>query len=64
MAQIKGYIGEINLERDLRKRIQWDIYYLKHRSGWLDCKIFFITIAQVIGKALHILKRSSDEENK
>lgn len=64
MAQIKGYIGEINLERDLRKRIQWDIYYLKHRSGWLDCKIFFITIGQVIGKALHIIKRKEQDEEK
>ena len=25
MAQIKGYIGEINMERELRKRIQWDL---------------------------------------
>jgi lipopolysaccharide/colanic/teichoic acid biosynthesis glycosyltransferase len=64
MAQIKGYIGEINLERDLRKRIQWDIYYLKHRSSWLDCKIFFITIGQVIGKALHIVKRKQLDEEK
>ena len=52
MAQIKGYIGEIGNERELRKRIQWDIYYLKNRSAWLDFKIFFITIGQVISKAL------------
>ncbi|MEO6831781.1 MAG: sugar transferase [Chitinophagaceae bacterium] len=51
MAQIKGFIGEIGGERELRKRIQWDIYYLKHRSGWLDFKIFFITIFQVFEKA-------------
>ncbi len=62
MAQIKGYIGEISEERHLRKRIQWDIYYLKHRSGWLDFKIFFITIGQVIGKALHIFKRPQEGE--
>ena len=61
MAQIKGYIGEIAVERELRKRIQWDIYYLKNRNGWLDCKIFFITIGQVIGKALHIFKRKEEE---
>ncbi len=59
MAQIKGFIGEIGGERDLRKRIQWDIYYLKNRSGWLDFKIFFITIGQVLGKALHIFKPKS-----
>lgn len=52
MAQIKGYIGEINQERELRKRIQWDIYYLKNRSIWLDINIVFTTFAQVIGKAV------------
>ena len=61
MAQVKGYIGEINMERDLRKRIQWDIYYLKNRSLWVDFKIFWATVGQVIGKALHIV-RSKDSD--
>lgn len=52
MAQIKGYIGEINLERELRKRVQWDVYYLKNRSVWLDISIVFTTFAQVIVKGL------------
>lgn len=52
MAQIKGYIGEINIERELRKRVQWDIYYLKNRSVWLDIKIVFTTFAQVIVKGI------------
>ncbi|MCD6064084.1 MAG: Undecaprenyl-phosphate glucose phosphotransferase [Flavipsychrobacter sp.] len=52
MAQIKGYIGEINVERELRKRVQWDVYYLKNRSVWLDVTIVFTTFAQVIGKGL------------
>ncbi|MBN9484496.1 MAG: hypothetical protein BGO70_03895 [Bacteroidetes bacterium 43-93] len=52
MAQIKGYIGEITVERELRKRVQWDVYYLKNRSIGLDIKIIFTTFAQVIGKAL------------
>ena len=60
MAQIKGFIGEIGGERDLRKRIQWDIYYLKNRNAWLDIRIFFITIGQVVGKALHIFKRREE----
>lgn len=57
MAQVKGYIGEIETQRELRKRIQWDIYYLKHRSGSLDFKIFFMTIWQVITKATGTYKR-------
>lgn len=52
MAQIKGFIGEINGERELRKRVQWDIYYLKNRSIGLDIKIIFTTFIQVIGKGL------------
>ena len=57
MAQVKGYIGEINVERELRKRVQWDVYYLKNRSMWLDISIFFGTLWQVvlkvIGKSSH-----------
>ncbi len=61
MAQVKGYVGEIVVERDLRKRIQWDVYYLKHRSFWLDIRIIFTTFFQVIGKGLNILKRNEDD---
>lgn len=57
MAQIKGYIGEINVDRELRKRIQWDVYYLKNRSILLDTRIFLVTIAQVFGKAFGIFRR-------
>ncbi|XZF16659.1 sugar transferase [Chitinophagaceae bacterium MMS25-I14] len=57
MAQIKGFLGEIIIERDLRKRIQWDIYYLKNRSIWLDVRIIFITISQVFEKSFRSLFR-------
>jgi putative colanic acid biosynthesis UDP-glucose lipid carrier transferase len=60
MAQIKGYIGEINVERELRKRIQWDIYYLKNRSVALDLKIFFTTIGQVFFKGFSLFARKED----
>lgn len=50
MAQIKDYIGEINGERELRKRIQWDIYYMKHRSLWLDAQILLTTAQKVVLK--------------
>jgi putative colanic acid biosysnthesis UDP-glucose lipid carrier transferase len=52
MAQVKGYIGEITMERELRKRVQWDIYYLKNRSVLLDIRIVLTTFAQVIVKAV------------
>ena len=52
MAQIKDYIGEISVERELRKRIQWDIYYMKNRSIRLDINILLGTAAMVFRKAL------------
>jgi putative colanic acid biosynthesis UDP-glucose lipid carrier transferase len=57
MAQIKGYIGEINAERELRKRVQWDVYYLKNRSVWLDIRIFMTTIGQVFIKGFQLFIR-------
>ncbi len=52
MAQVKGYIGEITAERELRKRVQWDIYYLKNRSIWMDISLVFTTFGQVIAKGV------------
>lgn len=57
MAQVKGYMGEISMERDLRKRIQWDVYYLKNRSISLDLKILFMTAGQVIKKTFQRRKK-------
>ncbi len=57
MAQIKDYIGEISVERELRKRIQWDIYYMKNRSVLLDLKILVSTAGSVISKILQPFTR-------
>lgn len=54
MAQVKDYIGEINVERELRKRIQWDVYYMKHRSIWLDVKILFNTGVNIFVKIFQL----------
>lgn len=56
MAQIKDYIGEINGERELRKRIQWDIYYMKNRSLWLDMQILLTTAGKVVTKVTGFIK--------
>jgi putative colanic acid biosynthesis UDP-glucose lipid carrier transferase len=55
MAQIKDYIGEINGERELRKRIQWDIYYMKNRSIGLDLSILFTTAIKVFTKGYGLI---------
>lgn len=54
MAQIKNYIGEINGDRELRKRIQWDLYYIKNRSISLDIKIILTTMGHVFQKMLFL----------
>jgi Undecaprenyl-phosphate glucose phosphotransferase len=43
-AQINGYRGEIKEEMQLRKRIEYDIWYLENWSLWLDLKIIFLTV--------------------
>lgn len=61
MAQIKGYIGEITVERELRKRVQWDVYYLKNRSIGLDLRILFTTFGQVFVKSFQLFNKKDDE---
>ena len=61
MAQIKDYIGEISVERELRKRIQWDIYYMKNRSIGLDIKILFTTAVSVFLKVFQPLLKKKDK---
>lgn len=58
MAQIKDYIGEINGERELRKRIQWDIYYMKNRSMLLDIQILLTTAKKVFVKAAGFMNKA------
>jgi putative colanic acid biosysnthesis UDP-glucose lipid carrier transferase len=59
MAQIKDYIGEISVERELRKRIQWDIYYMKNRSVSLDINILLSTAGSVFLKLFPFLKKKN-----
>ncbi len=59
MAQINGFIGEITNERELRKRIHWDIYYLKHRSIGLDIYILFQTFLQALSRFLPFMQKTS-----
>lgn len=39
-AQVNGWRGDT----DLNKRIECDIYYIKHWSFWFDVKILFLTV--------------------
>lgn len=43
-AQINGYRGEIKKKKDLRGRIEHDIWYMENWTMWLDLRIIMLTI--------------------
>ena len=43
-AQVNGLRGDTSLS----KRIEFDLWYIKNWSFWLDIKILFMTIGEVI----------------
>ena len=42
-AQINGWRGEMNSPEKIRKRVEFDLYYIEHWSLWLDIKILVLT---------------------
>jgi lipopolysaccharide/colanic/teichoic acid biosynthesis glycosyltransferase len=47
--QISGVYHSPSLE-DTTEKLQYDLYYLKHRSIIFDCSIFLKTIATMLGR--------------
>jgi Undecaprenyl-phosphate glucose phosphotransferase len=47
-AQINGWRGETDTEEKLRKRVEFDFYYITHWSFWLDIQILFRSISAMI----------------
>jgi polysaccharide biosynthesis protein PslA len=43
-AQVNGLRGELDSEEDLRRRVEYDIYYIGHRSIRLDLHIMLRTV--------------------
>ncbi len=42
-AQINGWRGEIDNDDKIRKRTEFDLYYIENWSLWFDLKILFLT---------------------
>lgn len=42
------YNGYTDTMEKMLKRLELDLYYLEHRSTWLDCKILFLTFTSII----------------
>lgn len=49
-AQVHGLRGEIHELRSMRKRVQYDIDYIRRWSLWLDLKIIVLTALRVLGQ--------------
>lgn len=47
-AQVNGYRGEIKTKEDIKKRVEYDIWYLENWSFGLDIKIILLTVLNVI----------------
>ncbi|TKS57062.1 exopolysaccharide biosynthesis polyprenyl glycosylphosphotransferase [Mesohalobacter halotolerans] len=44
LAQVSGYRGEIETDKDIINRVKYDIFYLENWSVFLDIKIVLMTI--------------------
>ena len=45
-AQINGWRGETDTIEKMRRRVEYDLEYVRYWSLWLDIKIIFLTIAR------------------
>lgn len=48
LAQVSGYRGEIESEHDIINRVKYDIFYVENWSLFLDIKIIFLTVYNMI----------------
>jgi len=48
LAQVSGYRGEIETEKDIKNRVKYDIFYVENWSLLLDIKIIIQTIYKAI----------------
>ena len=48
LAQVRGYRGEISNKHDLERRVQMDLSYIENWTLFLDIKIMFLTIWNMI----------------
>jgi undecaprenyl-phosphate glucose phosphotransferase len=49
-AQVNGFRGETPMLRDMKKRVQYDMDYIRRWSPWLDMKIMALTVVKVLGQ--------------
>ncbi|MGB0789016.1 MAG: sugar transferase [Marinirhabdus sp.] len=48
LAQVSGYRGEVESDKDIINRVKYDIFYLENWSLFLDVKIMFQTVYNAV----------------
>ncbi len=48
LAQVKGYRGEVVTDDDIINRLKYDMYYIENWSIFLDLKIIFQTVINIL----------------
>ena len=54
LAQIKGFHGPALCEQSITSRYEWDAYYVRNASFWLDIRVIHQTIFQSVYNLLRI----------
>ncbi|MDR3495727.1 MAG: undecaprenyl-phosphate glucose phosphotransferase [Ancalomicrobiaceae bacterium] len=49
-AQINGWRGEVDTPEKIRKRVEYDLYYIENWTLWFDFKILVLTPFRIIGQ--------------
>jgi len=47
-AQVNGLRGETKTTADMANRVKYDIWYLENWSLWLDARIVFLTVFNIL----------------
>ncbi len=47
-AQVNGFRGETKTLDQMKKRVEYDLWYMENWSMWLDMKIMFLTVFNTI----------------
>ena len=47
-AQVNGFRGETKTLDQMKKRVEYDLWYMENWNMWLDIKIMFLTVFNTI----------------
>jgi len=47
-AQVNGFRGETKTLDQMKKRVEYDLWYMENWSMWLDIKVMFLTVFNTI----------------